>query len=125
MSRVDAVLFVLDLRLFRFELTKTPEVALLLERHGGLLITCDSVQHWAPSPLMSVAASLATRVLGFRHPAQIGPPWRKRQTPEGGSLRPDFERLAALPFRHLVWGHGGVARERAAEWLLASVEREF
>ena len=113
------------LSLFLFELTNNPEGALLLNAGGGLLITCDSVQHWEPSDLMSLAAKLVTRFMGFQHPAQIGPPWRKMMTPEGGSLRPDFERLVALPFQHLIGGHGGLCRGEAQEPLRATITRVF
>ena len=112
-------------QILRFQHTTSPEAALLLERDGGLLITCDSVQHWAPSPLMSPMAKVLTFAMGFRKPAQIGPPWRKKQTPPGGTLRPDFERLAALPFDRLIGGHGGLLSESANKTLTASVTREF
>ena len=112
-------------RVFLFKATVQLEAALLVEREGGLLITCDSVQHWEASPLMSPLAKLATLVLGFRKPAQIGPPWRKRQTPPGGSLRGDFERLASLPFVRLIGGHGGVLESRAQELLQATIDREL
>ena len=113
------------LSLFLFELTNQPEGALLLDAEGGLLITCDSVQHWAPSDLMSLPAKLVTWGLGFQHPAQIGPPWRKLNTPDGGSLRPDFERLAALPFEHLIGGHGGLCRDEAKARLQETIHRVF
>src|SRR5262249_19088378 len=32
--------------LFSFERSRTPETALHIERHGGILFTCDSVQNW-------------------------------------------------------------------------------
>jgi hypothetical protein len=113
------------LRVFRFEEVSTPEAALLLDRDGGLLITCDSVQHWAPSPFLSFVAKLVTKRLGFVQPAQIGPPWRGRQTPPGGNLRPDFVRLAALPFDRLIGGHGGVLDTNASAILKQSIIREF
>ena len=113
------------LSLFVFELTKEPEAALLLSTGGGVLITCDAVQHWAPSDLMSWGARAVTLLLGFRHPAQIGPPWRKLNTPDGGSLRPDFERLAALPFEHLIGGHGGLCRDEAKARLQETIHRVF
>ncbi len=116
---------VADLQPFFFEQTVAPEAALLLARDGGLLLTCDSVQHWAPSDLMSPVTKLLTGVMGFQKPAQIGPPWRKRMTPKGGSLRGDFERLAALPFERLVGAHGGVLEANAAAVLRRSIEREF
>jgi hypothetical protein len=121
----DATLPIPDLRVFLFKETIRSEAALLLERDGGLLITCDSVQHWAPSELMSPLAKLVTRLIGFQQPAQIGPPWRKRQTPEGGSLRGDFERLAKLPFQRLIGGHGGLATQDASKLLVQSIEREL
>jgi hypothetical protein len=121
----DATLPIPDLRVFLFRQTIRCEAALLLERDGGLLITCDSVQHWAPSELMSPLAKLVTRLIGFQKPAQIGPPWRKRQTPEGGSLRGDFERLAQLPFQRLIGGHGGLLAHDAPELLVRSIEREL
>ena len=114
-----------DSRVFIFRKTVRPEAAILIERDGGLLITCDSVQHWVPSPLMSPIAKVLTRFIGFQKPAQIGPPWRKKQTPQGGSLRPDFERLAALPFDRLIGGHGGLLEKAAASQLAISIDREL
>lgn len=121
----DATFPVPGVKVARFELTKSPECALLVERDGGLLITCDSVQHWEPSNLMSFMAKAVTGVMGFKKPAQIGPPWRKVNTPEGSSLKPDFERLAQLPFDKLIGGHGGLAASGAQALLKASIAREF
>lgn len=114
-----------DARIFRFRDTRHPEGALLLERNGGLLVTCDSVQHWVPHALMSTGAKVVTSLLGFKHPAQIGPPWRKLMTPPGGSLRNDFETMASLPFDKLIGGHGGLLEADASRVLRESVERTF
>ena len=114
-----------DARVFMFKQTVVPEAAVLVERDGGLLITCDSVQHWVPKDVMSRAARIVTRLIGFQQPAQIGPPWRKRQTPPGGSLKADFERLAALPFERLIGGHGGLLERDGPTLLRASIEREL
>ncbi len=122
---VDGETPIPGLRVFRFQETQVPEAALLWQRNGGLLITCDSVQHWAPSDLMSPVAKLLTGIMGFKKPAQIGPPWRKRQTKPGGTLRTDFERLAALPFERLIGGHGGLLDRNAAPTLRASIVREL
>ena len=113
------------LSLFLFEETVHPEAALLFDREGGLLITCDAVQHWVPSDLFSLPAKLVTRAMGFQHPCQIGPPWQKKMTPEGGSLRPDFERLVALPFTHLIGGHGGLCAGDAPAQLRGTITRVF
>ncbi len=114
-----------DARVFMFKQTVVPEAALLVEREGGLLITCDSVQHWVPKDVMSRAAKIVTRLIGFQQPAQIGPPWRKRQTPPDGSLKSDFERLADLPFQCLIGGHGGLLESNGPTLLRASIQREL
>lgn len=108
-------------RLFVFEHTVEPEGALLLERDGGLLITCDSVQNWEHTEGCSAAAKVATKLMGFMRPAQIGPPWRKRMTPKGGSLKPDFDRMVELPFSHLIGGHGEPLNDKANELLRATI----
>jgi hypothetical protein len=114
-----------EARVFMFKQTIVPEAALLVEREGGLLITCDSVQHWVPKDVMSAAAKVVTRLIGFQHPAQIGPPWRKRQTPPNGSLKSDFERLADLPFQRLIGGHGGLLENDGPAYLRESIKREL
>ena len=112
-------------KVFRFRDTLSPEAALHVERDGGLLVTCDSVQHWVPHPLMSTGAKIITALMGFRNPAQIGPPWRKIQTPPGGSLREDFDRFASLPFDKLIGGHGGLLEANASRVLDESIKRTF
>jgi hypothetical protein len=112
-------------RVFRFRDTTSPEGALLVERNGGLLITCDSVQHWVPHRLMSGGAKIVTSLMGFKHPAQIGPPWRKFMTPAGGSLEKDFERMVSLPFDKLIGGHGGLLEANAKQVLGESIKRTF
>jgi len=114
------------MQLFSFEHTVKKEGALLLERDGGILLTCDAIQHWPDTEGCSPMAKLVTHVLGFtKRPATIGPPWRKAMTPDGGSLREDFERLAALEFRHLLGGHGAPIRDTAKQDVAASVRATF
>ncbi len=67
-----------------------------------------------------------TRAMGFTsRRAQIGPPWRKGMTPQGGSLKGDFERLASLDFKHLIGAHGGPLRDTAKSDLKATVAATF
>ena len=60
-----------DAQVFRFEKGKCAEVAILLEREGGILITCDAYQNWtkttyaACSPLGRVVRSIATNPLRY------------------------------------------------------------
>ncbi|MCO4745926.1 MAG: hypothetical protein KC912_14120 [Proteobacteria bacterium] len=112
------------LSLFRFEHTVNPESALMVDALD-LLITCDSVQHWETMPIASLPMRLATKLMGFENPAQIGPPWLKMMTPPGGSLEPDFQRMLTLGFKHLIGGHGGLARDNAPELLRTTMTRMF
>lgn len=114
------------LKVFAFELTKKPELAVLVEQGEGLLVTCDSVQNWPNTERCSLLAKGVTWAFGFTaRPAQIGPPWRKLMTPDGGSLEPDFRRLVDLPFDHLVGGHGAPLVQGAREALRATVDATF
>lgn len=114
------------MKTFRFAHTNTPELAILLDRDAGVLVTCDSVQNWPDTEGCSAMAKVATWAMGFNaRPAQIGPPWRKRQTPEGGSLRPDYCALLKMDFDHLVGGHGKPLMGGAKEALRATVEATF
>jgi hypothetical protein len=122
----DDALPISDAALFTFRDTSNEEAALLIQRGDGILITCNSVQNWPNSAGCSLLAKAAAKLMGFTvRPAQIGPPWRKRMTPEGGSLRTDFERLAALDFKHLVGAHGSPLLETAKRDLVATVTATF
>jgi len=46
-------------------------------------------------------------------------------TPKGGSLKPDFDRLLKLEFKHLIGAHGRLCGERAHEEVQAEVKRVF
>lgn len=114
------------LRLFVFHLTREPEVALIAQRDGGVLLTCDSVQHWPDTDGCSLLAKGLTVAMGFSaRPANIGPPWRKRMTPQGGSLKADFERLLQEDFDHLIGGHGKPLIGGAKAALAATVAAVF
>jgi hypothetical protein len=63
--------------------------------------------------------------MGFMHPANIGPPWRRMMTRKGGSLKPDFERLLASPFEHLIGAHGQPLRGGAHQAFEATVHRIY
>ena len=115
-----------DAMLFEFRETKEREGALLINRAGGILITCDAVQHWTTTKGCSPIARLAAHLIGFRRrPAQIGPPWRKRMTPDGGTLKSDFERLAQLNFAHLIAAHGEPLIDTARQDLIATISATY
>jgi hypothetical protein len=109
---------------FLFESARYPEAALLLHDHK-LLITTDSLQNHAEWTYTSPLARVAGRLIGFRKTLLIGPPWLKRVTPAGGSLRPDFERLLQLDFDHLIAAHGQLLRGGAKARVEACVQATF
>jgi hypothetical protein len=112
--------------LFAFEASRTPETALHLARHDGLLITCDSVQNWETTAGCSLLGGIMSRMMGFRGRACIGPGWRKMSEPkDGGSFAPEFGRLLALKFRHAIGGHGAPMKDTAKDDLRASVTKIY
>jgi hypothetical protein len=115
-----------DGRLFTFERSRTPETAILLARHGGLLLACDSVQNWETTAGCSFLGGLMSRMMGFKGRACIGPGWRRIAEPrQGGGFGPDFRRLVDHDFRHAVGGHGPPMIDTARTDLRATVQRLY
>ncbi len=114
-----------DAEFILFHETKSPECTLLLRRHGGLLIGCDGLQHWESTSRCSLLAKGVCHAFGFMHPANIGPFWIKLMTKNGGSLRPDFERLLEHDFDNLVGAHGQYLKGGAKAALKKTVDRVF
>jgi hypothetical protein len=111
--------------LFLFKATNFPESAILLKNHGGVLITCDSLQYWTDWSYCTLAAKLVIRINGFSLRMLIGTFWLKAMTPKGQSLRADFERLLKLEFKHLLGADGRLCRDQAHEQVAAEVGRAF
>ncbi|MBT6442056.1 MAG: hypothetical protein HOK61_06490 [Alphaproteobacteria bacterium] len=116
---------VADATLFVFELPMAPETAMLLKRDGGLLITADSLQHHAAYTNCSPAMIERMKGAGFDLTTIVGPIWQQRLTPEGGTLKPDFDRLLALDFKHHISAHGALARGTAHALTEAAVAKAF
>lgn len=106
---------------FAFERAKRPEAALLLDREGGILLTCDSYQHWTTFAGCSLLGKVMMKAMGFG-PTLVGGPWVKAMGPD---VRADFGRLVDVPFRHLAPAHGTVLRDAAKEGLHAAVAHRF
>jgi hypothetical protein len=97
---------------FAFRTTKLPECILHIDRAGGILVSCDSLQNWiAPDEFFSDQSRKMMTEMGFFKPANIGPLWMKLNEPK----REDFVRLCDLPFRHALCGHGVPLRDTAKE----------
>lgn len=90
-------------KLFSFETSKQPEGLLLIEREGGVLIACDSLQNWVEADRFFDEASATTMAgIGFLVPANIGPGWLHACTPQAR----DFDAVLELDFKHLLPAHG-------------------
>jgi hypothetical protein len=111
---------------FVFRVPARPEAAVLLEREGGILITCDSVQHWTTLDDCSWLARPILRGMGWKVGcALIGPGWRKQFEPKGAGFKPDFDRLLTLEFRHLLSAHFAPLKDRAKDEVTKAVAQAY
>ncbi len=88
---------------FVFETSKMSEGLLLVKRHGGILIACDSLQNLlGPDEYFDEKSAAMMGAAGFFRRGNIGPGWRNAARPEAS----DFARVKALTFQHLLSAHG-------------------
>ncbi len=88
---------------FAYETTSKPEAILQIQRHGGVLVACDSLQNFVgPDRFFNPIATEKMRAHGFLRPANVGPGWRRVTEPEPN----DFSRLKQLEFKHVLSAHG-------------------
>jgi hypothetical protein len=114
-----------DAELFCFEGTKQPESALLIRKSGGLLLTCDAIQHYGDYRHNTLLARLVMPFIGFPRTTIVGPIWLKLMTPEGASLESEFRRLLTLEFDNLLSAHGSLLRGGAHAAVENAVDRAF
>ncbi len=114
-----------DARVLLFGHSRHPEAVILLEQHGGILVTCDCLQHYADRRFNSLLTSIMMPLMGFPLRMLVGPVWLKVMTPEGKSLQADFARLAALNFDHLISGHGSMCKGGAREKVHSAIDKAF
>lgn len=111
-----------DATAFAFTSASFPEAALLLARAGGILITCDAIQNWTRvDEFFSPASGAMFTAQGLIRPANIPSTWLGACNPSAH----DFQRLLALPFRHLISAHGEPLRDDAHARIAASVVATF
>ncbi|WP_231701684.1 hypothetical protein [Halopseudomonas salegens] len=113
-----------DSEFFIFESAKYPEAALLIKKQK-LLITTDSVQYHSDWSYFTWFTKSAFKLLGFKTGINIGPPWLKRVTAKGDSLKTDFKKLLELDFDSIVAAHGLPMRSGAKQALKQEVSRVF
>lgn len=114
-----------DAELFCFSGLTQPEAALRVHREGGLLVTCDCIQHYGDYRHNNLLARTLMPFIGFPRTTLLGPIWLKLMTPPGGSLEPEFRRLLEQPFERLLSAHGSLLREGAHTAVSAAVDRAF
>jgi hypothetical protein len=114
-----------EAELFAFGGTTQPESALLIRRDPGILLTCDSIQHYGDYHHNTLLARLVMPRIGFPKTSVVGPIWLKIMTPEGGSLKTEFERLLTLDFDRLLSAHGSLLTSGAKDSVAAAVRRAF
>jgi len=114
-----------DAELFEFADTKQPESALLIRRDPGVLLTCDSIQHYGDYRHNTLLARLVMPHIGFPKTTVVGPIWLKLMTPDGGSLRTEFERLLEMDFDCLLSAHGSLLTTGAKDSVAAAIRKAF
>ncbi|MEM7268821.1 MAG: hypothetical protein AAF401_06175 [Pseudomonadota bacterium] len=99
-----------------------PEAVLHLDRHGGILIGCDSLQNWAaPDEWFDEPTAAGMKQMGFFRPANVGPGWRSFANPKPENLA----KLRDFSFRHLLSAHGAPLLNDAEAALDATLKEEF
>ena len=108
--------------LFVFETASQPEGILHLDREGGILISCDSIQNiTATDQFYSPETAKSFHEQGLVQPANISPIWLGATH----ATAVDFHRLLKLTFRHLLTAHGEPLRDQAKEKVSATVKERF
>ena len=109
--------------LFIFETSKLAEGVLHLEREGGILISCDSIQNiTATDDFYSLDTAQSFHSQGLVKPANISPIWLGATQTKAT----DFYRLLkTMHFKHLLTAHGDPLINTSFEQLSETVERVF
>jgi hypothetical protein len=108
--------------LFVFKTTKRPECIIRLDRDGGIMIACDSLQNWvAPDEFFAPETVETMQKMNFFRTAGLGPAWMYESEPKA----PDFVRLKEISFKHALCGHGDPLLHHAGEEFQATFKQMF
>lgn len=95
---------------FRYKTSDMPEGLLIIDRAGGILVSCDSLQNWEEvDQYFDEASAQKTVGAGFIKPANVGPGWMRFANPE----KKDFDAVLDLNFQHLLSAHGTPLKKEA------------
>lgn len=109
--------------LFVFETSIQPECILHIEREGGILVSCDSIQNITfIDEFYNTETATSFAEQGLVRPANITPIWLGATNTKAS----DFERLLkSLTFLHLLTAHGEPLLNHAHEQVTQTVKRVF
>ncbi len=107
---------------FSYASAEIAEGLMLLKRHGGVLVACDSLQNLAPpDEFFDEATAQTMRPPGLKLGMAIGPGFRNRGKPKAS----DFARLLELEFSHLLSAHGPAVLSDAHARVTECIATEF
>lgn len=109
--------------LFVFETSSVPEGILHIEREGGILLSCDSIQNiTSTDKFYNPETAKSFQDQGLVKPANITSIWLGAT----GTKAPDFSRLLKImTFRHLLTAHGEPLINTAYDQVAATIKRVF
>jgi hypothetical protein len=97
-----------------------PEGLLVLERHGGTIVSGDCLQNWASADAyFSFVGKTVMRAMGFIKPHNIGPGWLKQGKPP----KEDLRGIAEIAFANVLTAHGGEVIGDARARFRPAIER--
>lgn len=118
----QSALPIVDAKLKVFSTSKPPEALCLIERHGGILIAGDSLQHTPkPDEFYSFLAKLMMKRMGFMKPHNVGPGWLQFAHPTVADVRSILD----LDFEHVLPAHGDAVIGDAKEKYRPAIEGEL
>lgn len=112
-----------DCSLFVFETSTQPECILHIDREGGILVSCDSIQNVTSlDEFYSPETAKSFEEQGLIKSANITPIWLGATNTKAS----DFERLLkSFTFHHLLTAHGQPLLNNAYEQVTRTVQRVF
>ena len=100
--------------------SRPPEGILLLERHDGVAIAGDCLQHWhIADEYFSWLGKHIMRMMGFIRPHNVGPGWLKQGKPPREQLRGILD----LRFANVLPSHGAAVLGDARSRYRPAIER--
>ncbi len=106
-------------KVISFKSTKFKEALLLIEKSGGILISCDTIKNWQEKdPYFSDETFAMMKSSDSVGPAKIDATWLNAMQPS----KEEIKALGDLNFSILITAHGPPLVNRAKESLAASIK---